>query len=120
MQVQQEIIPHPGGVNISKSHHAELQHVINACAKFQYNHSQTIGVPDTKLVVFCTQTDTQAFLEDKLVGLISSCSYVNLITPQIPNPNPTKVHNCLNKLCLWNTYAPIMALFFLNNYDLDI
>ena len=29
------------------------------------------------------------FLRDELVGLISSCSNVNFLTPQVTNPNPT-------------------------------
>ena len=36
---------------------AKLQYMINVYAKFQYNCSKTVGgVRDTKLQVFCTQT----------------------------------------------------------------
>ena len=35
------------------------------------------------------QTDAQTFLGDELVGLISSCSNVKFLTPQVTNPKPT-------------------------------
>ena len=35
-------------------------HATIVCTKFQKNHSKTIGVCNAKLLVFCTQTDTQA------------------------------------------------------------
>ena len=46
------MIPQPGGVDTSKLRLANLQYMINVCAKFKYNGSNTVGgVHDTKLLV---------------------------------------------------------------------
>ena len=58
--IQGKIFLKPEGADTSKLQLAKLHYVTNICTISKNNYSKTVGgVCDTKLLLFCTKTNTQ-------------------------------------------------------------